>query len=66
MLLLSYVDELLTACKDAFVEFLRAVAPAERSDVYPCASFGSRFGALHSALEQAALDERKAKTPTIC
>ena len=61
MLVLSYVDELLARVRVAFCNLLRAKAPEQRSNVYPCSGFTAAFEAIHAELEQRALEERKTK-----
>ena len=65
VLQLAYVDDLLTRAKDAFVKVLRGLAPSERDDIFPHASFTPRFTSLQSELEKTELETRKAKTTKV-
>ena len=61
VLVLGYVDELLTRVINAFKKELQQVAPEARQDMYPHEIFSPVFAKMHGALEQRALDERKTK-----
>jgi signal recognition particle receptor subunit alpha len=62
VLSLPYVDELLQRCKSAFVGLLRDVAPAERDNIHPCASFTPKFNAMQAEMEQRAREANKQKS----
>ena len=65
VLALSYVDDLLVRCRDAFVSLLRNVAPEARDVPLPPKAFAGTLAALQSELEQRTLEERKAKTAKV-
>ena len=60
VLTLSYVDDLLSRCKAAFVEVLRGLAPGARDDLHPLKAFTNTFASLQAEIEAKALEDRKA------
>ena len=61
VIVLPYVDDLLSQCKDAFVSMLGGIAEGERENLYPCKAFTKKFDSLQAELEQRAMEERKSK-----
>ncbi len=59
-LVLAYVDELLTACKQQFAQYLSKVPEAEWDGVFPCDDFTGTFRKLQQDVEKRAVEAKLA------
>ena len=57
-LALSYLGELLDACRAAFRKVLAPIPVENRDSVFPCDAFTPRFDELHTEVEERAVNEK--------
>ena len=57
-LVLQYVDELLTVCKQQFATMLRQLPPEQWDGVWPCNKFTATFSKLQQDVEKRAIETK--------